>query len=217
MHKHHVIRNDRQINLSIPSEILSRKDLTVNQKLLLGLDFALNKKLGFNSYNGSEVAKMLQINSTYVSLCRNQLVEKGLLTKNGRRYSLTGNALDLQKRSAFQYTVLRDLLNQDVGTGAKLLWSVYNQLSQGFRDYFAKRKTTATKLGSGVEAVSKWNRELNYAGLFAEYHHNSAYCTKQTVIITCSFVHGEPVREYFREKDYNGNWMRCAPLLGETG
>lgn len=217
MHKHHVIRNDRQINLSIPGEILSRKDLTVNQKLLLGLDFALNKKLGFNSYTGSEVAKMLQINSTYVSLCRNQLVEKGLLTKNGRRYSLTGNALDLQKRSAFQYTVLRDLLNQEVGTGAKLLWSVYNSLSQGCREYFAKRKTTAYKLGVSVEAVSKWNRELNEAGLFAEYGHNSSYCTKQTVIITCSFMHGGPMRELRREKDYKGDWVRCAPLLGETG
>ena len=216
MHKHHVIHNDRQINLSIPGEILSRQDLTLNQKLLLGLDFALHKKLGFNSYSNRKVEEMLKTNSTYISLCRHQLVEKGLLKKVGRRYYLTDKALDVQKSSAFHYTVLRDLLNQDIGVGAKLLWSVYNQLSQGFRNYYKKRKTTAAVLGISIEAVSKWNRELNDAGLFAQYRHNSGYCTKQTVIVTCSFIHGKAVREIYREKDHNGDWVRCAPLLRVT-
>lgn len=138
------------------------------------------------------------------------------MRKTGRRYFLTEKALDLQKRSAFQYTVLRDLLNQDIGIGAKLLWSVYNSLSQGFRKYFKKRKTTATVLGVSIEAVSKWNRELNEAGLFTKYSHNSSYCTKQTVIITCSFINGKVVREVYREKDHNCDWVKCAPLLGET-
>lgn len=216
MHKHHLIRNDRQLNLSIPGEILSRQDLTPNQKLILGLDFALLKKLGFNSYTSSKVAKMLHINSTYISLCRNQLIEKDLLRKIGRRYFLTANALDLQKTSAFHYTVLSDLLNQKIGTGAKLLWSVYNSLSRGVENYFAKRETTACKLGVSVGAISKWNRELNSAGLFTEYIHKSGYCTKQTVIVTCCFVKGKSTVDYDREKDGNGSWVKVVPLFNES-
>ncbi|WP_339650569.1 hypothetical protein [uncultured Salegentibacter sp.] len=200
MHNYQVIRNVKQINLSIPGEILCRRDLTINQKLILGLDYALHKKLGYNSYSSKEVGKMLKINTTYVSLCRKQLEEKGLLKKNGRSFCLTRKALDFEKKSRFQYAVLKDLLNH---------------LSRGFREYFAKRKTTASKLAISVEAISKWNRELHEAGLFAEYTHNSGYCTKQAVIITCSFIAGKPCRDFNHEKDYQGQWVRSVPLLGE--
>lgn len=214
MRNNQVIRNDKQPNLLIPGEILSQTDLTLNQKLILGLDFALHRKLGYNSYLNTEIAEMLGINFSYVSLCRNQLVDKNLLIKSGRSYSLTENALKLQEQSRFNYTVLQDLLFQDLSTGAKLLWSVYDSLSQGYREYFAKRETTAKKLGISVEAISKWNRELNNAGLFTEFQHKSRYGVKQTIIITCSFKSNKtPVFIYNRKKDNKGNWIPCATPL----
>lgn len=102
-----------------------------------------------------------------------------------------------------------------IKSGEKLLWGLYNSVSRGFKDYFAKRETTARQLAISVETVTKYTKSLNHAGLLKLYKHNFGYCSSQTVIVTCDIINGEFITELNRAKDHQGNWERSVdfPIL----
>lgn len=213
MHNYHPTKKDKQLSLSIPGRLLA-SGLTLNQKYILGLDFSLNMKLGYNSYSHKEVGKMIKVHPNIVGSSRKVLIEQRLLEKNGRKYFLTQKALEFLENDKGQIILPFDLYSlSDMSTGAKLLWGVYNFISRGFRDYFALRETTAAKMNVSVGSITNWTKELNQKKLLKMYEQRNGYCTSQTLVVTCSFIKGKPDLILSREKDNNGNWRPIMPLL----
>lgn len=213
MHNYHPTKKDKQLSLSIPGKLLS-SGLTLNQKYILGLDFSLKEKFGYNSYSHKEVSKMISIHPNIIGNSRKALIELNLLEKKGRKYFLTQKSLKFLEDDKGQIVLPFDLYTiSDLNTGAKLLWGVYNFISRGFRDYFALRETTAAKMNVSVGSITNWTKELNQKGLFKMYGHKNGYCTSQAVLVTCTFIKGKPDLVLNREKDHNGNWCLLMPLL----
>ncbi|MDT0646947.1 hypothetical protein RM545_09610 [Zunongwangia sp. F260] len=213
MHNYHPTKKDKQLSLSIPGRLLTSK-LTLNQKYILGLDFSLNGKLGYNSYSHKEVGKLIKLHPNIVGSSRKVLIEQRLLEKNGRKYFLTQKALEFLEDDKAQILLPFDLYTlSNVNTGAKLLWGVYNFISRGFRDYFALRETTAAKMGVSVGSITNWTKELNQERLLKMYEHRNGYCTSQTVVVTCTFIKRKVELDLNREKDHNGNWRPIMPLI----
>ncbi|HET8885609.1 MAG TPA: hypothetical protein VFM70_04560 [Salinimicrobium sp.] len=181
----------RQLNLHIPAGILSHKGLSLNEKYVLGLDYALSSKLGSNKYLNKQISQMLQLHVNIISYTRKSLVQKGFLEKNGRHYRLSEKAQKIRVEN-YKYVLLPYQVyhHNKLCTGAKLLWGVYNSISKGYNEYFAKRTTTASNLGVSVESVSKWTAQLHSSGFLNEYRHNTGYSTNQTIVVTRSFVNG---------------------------
>ncbi len=213
MHNYQPTKKDKQLSLSIPGKLLV-SGLTLNQKYILGLDFSLKGKFGYNSYSHKEVSKRIKLHPNIVASSRKALVEQRLLEKNGRKYFLAQKALEFLEDDKGQIVLPFDLYNiSDLNTGAKLLWGVYNFISRGFRDYFALRETTATKMSVSVGSITNWTKELNQKNLLKMYEHRNGYCTSQTVVVTCTFVKGKVDLDLNREKDHFGNWRPIMPLL----
>lgn len=213
MNNHLPLKKDKQLNLSIPGKVLA-SDLSLNQKYILGLDFALSQKRGSNSYLHSEVGEFLGLHPNIVAKSRRALVIQGLLQKNGRNYKLTEKGLEFAEDDKGMIILPYDLYTcKDLGTGPKLLWGVYNFISRGFRDYFAQRETTAAKINVSVGSITNWTKELNQKKLLKMYEHENGYCSRQTLIVTCTFISGKPDLDLNREKDHNGNWIQVMPLF----
>jgi len=87
----------RKLIIEIPFEILSDKGLALNEKLVLGLDFSLRKKLGFNQMTSKEMGGLLSLHPNIVGSCRKNLVEKGYLVKEGRKYFLIDHYKTVQE------------------------------------------------------------------------------------------------------------------------
>ncbi|MDR6546677.1 Mn-dependent DtxR family transcriptional regulator [Chryseobacterium rhizosphaerae] len=173
-------------------------ELSLNEKLLLGLDFSLKSKLGFNQLTNKDVGEFFNLHSNIVGDCRKSLLEKGYLMKEGRQYFLTDHYKTIQKsEESNENTKNKDqrniklpfeiYSNKALKTGEKLLWSEYNSISKGEKEYFAKREHTANRLSVSVESVSNWTKSLNEKGLFKKYQIVTGYHTHQRKIITCRF------------------------------
>lgn len=213
MHNYHPSKKDKQLSLLIPGKLLA-SGLTINQKYILGLNFSLKEKFGYNSYSHKEVGKMVNLHPNIVGSARKALVEQRLLLKNGRKYTLTHKALEFSEDDKGQVVLPFDLYSlSNVNTGAKLLWGVYNFISRGFRDYFALRETTAARINVSVGSITNWTKELDQKRLLKMYEHRNGYCTSQTVVVTCSFIKGKPDLVLNREKDHLGNWRPIMPLF----
>lgn len=213
MHNYHPTKKDKQLSLSIPGRLLA-SGLTLNQKYILGLDFSLNMKLGYNSYSHIEVGKMIKLHPNIVGSSRKALVEQRLLVKIGRKYYPTKKALEFLEDDKGQILLPFDLYTlSNVNAGAKLLWGIYNFISRGFRDYFALRETTAAKMNVSVGSITNWTKELNQKRLLKVYEHRNGYCTSQTVVVTCTFIKGKVELGLSREKDHHGNWRPIMLLL----
>ncbi|WP_309880917.1 hypothetical protein [Chryseobacterium rhizosphaerae] len=187
-----------KLMIVIPFEILMNSELSLNEKLLLGLDFSLKSKLGFNQLTNKDVGEFFNLHSNIVGDCRKSLLEKGYLMKEGRQYFLTDHYKTIQKsEESNENTKNKDqrniklpfeiYSNKALKTGEKLLWSEYNSISKGEKEYFAKREHTANRLSVSVESVSNWTKSLNEKGLFKKYQIVTGYHTHQRKIITCRF------------------------------
>jgi len=189
----------RPLAIEIPFEILSSEELSLNEKLILGLDFSFEKKLGFNIMSNLEIGKLLNLHPNIVGSCRRHLLENQYLTKEGRKYFLTDHYKTGQE---FETNGVEKSENKDqrniklpfeiyadkrLKTGEKLLWGEYNSISKGDRDYFAKREYTAKRLNVSIESISNWTKSLFEKELLREYHLITGYCTHQRRIITCCF------------------------------
>lgn len=189
----------KKLIIEIPFEILSNKELSLNEKLMLGLDFSLKKKLGFNQMTNKKIGELLNLHSNIVGNCRKNLVEKQYLLKKGRQYFLTDRYKNIQELEIndAERVENKDKRNiklpieiyshKELKTGEKLLWGEYNSISKSIIEYFAKREYTAKRLNVSVESISNWTKALYEKGLLEEYKVISGYCARRKIIITCSF------------------------------
>lgn len=187
-----------KLMIGVPFEILMNSELSLNEKLLLGLDFSLKSKLGFNQITNKDVGKLFNLHPNIIGDCRKSLVEKGYLIKEGRKYFLTDHYKTAEKSEEIQEnTSSKDrrniklpfevYSNKRLKTGEKLLWGEYNSISKGEKEYFAKREHTANRLSVSVESISNWTKSLNEKGLFKKYQIVTGYHTHQRKVITCRF------------------------------
>lgn len=189
----------RQLTIEISFKILSNRELSSNEKILLGLDFSLEKKLGFNTMSNLEIGKLLNLHPNIVGNCRRNLLIKQYLMKEGRKYFLTdhyktANGSEMnnvenpenkdQRNIKLPFEIYTD---NRLKTGEKLLWGEYNSISKGEIVYFAKREYTAKRLNVSIESISNWTKSLFEKELLREYHLVTGYCTHQRKIITCRF------------------------------
>ncbi|MEI3791553.1 MULTISPECIES: hypothetical protein [unclassified Chryseobacterium] len=187
-----------KLMIEIPFEILMNSELSLNEKLLLGLDFSLKSKLGFNQITNKDVGGLFNLHPNIIGDCRKSLIEKGYLKKEGRQYFLSDHYKTAEKsEESNENTKNKDQRNiklpfeiysdKTLKTGEKLLWGEYNSISKGEKEYFAKREYTADRLSVSVESVSNWTKSLNERGLFKKYQIVTGYHKHQRKIITCRF------------------------------
>jgi len=187
-----------KLTIEIPFEVLSNSELSLNEKLILGLDFSLKSKLGFDQITNKDVGGLFNLHPNVIGNCRKSLVEKGYLMKEGRKYFLTDHYKTVEESEEIQGNTSRKdrrnikipfevYSNRALNKGEKLLWGEYNSISKGEKEYFASREYTANRLNVSVESVSNWTTSLNAKGLFKKYQIVTGYYTHQRKIITCRF------------------------------
>lgn len=187
-----------KLTVEVPFEILSNSELSLNEKLLLGLDFSFKSKLGFNQLTNKNVAELFSIHPNIVGSCRKKLVEMNYLIRQGRKYFLTDhyksaekseeNHGNIENRDRRNIKIPFEIYsNTALKTGEKLLWGEYNSISKGEKKYFASREYTANRLSVSVESVSNWTKSLYEKSLFEDYMVISGYCSHQRRIITYRF------------------------------
>ena len=179
---------EKQLTLRIPVEILAETELSLKEKYLLGIDFNLIEKEGYNCYTNKAIGQMLQLHPNLVSQSRKSLLKKGFLCKDGRKYYLSDlaeNYLNQNDMMAYIYPWVYQ--NKKLCTGAKLLYGEYNSISRSQKNYFAKREYTAKKLNVSVESVTNWTKQLQKEGCLESYFHRRGYCSNQKVIRTSNF------------------------------
>ena len=162
----------KPLAIEIPFEILSNKELSLNEKLILGLDFSFGKKLGFNQMSNLEIGKLMNLHANIVGSCRRHLLENQYLMKEERKYFLTDhyktaqefgtNGVEKsenknQRNIKLPFEIYAD---KRLKTGEKLLWGEYNSISKGEIVYFAKREYTAKRLNVSIESISNWTKSL---------------------------------------------------------
>lgn len=188
MNNYHYIYNGKQLVIRVPASILSHKQLSFNQKLLLGLDYKFSKKLGYNSKSNIEIGELLNIHPNIVSYSRRQLVKMGFLRKEGRRLYLTEKHQQIKLKEVREIVIPRQVYSHDkLTSGAKLLWGEYNSFSKGHKEYFAKRSYTAKRLNASEESITNWTKQLYENDLLLEYYHKTGYCKSQRVVVTDTF------------------------------
>ncbi|TXK78910.1 hypothetical protein [Mesonia sp. K4-1] len=178
----------KQLTLRIPVEILAEAELSLNEKYLLGIDFNLLEKEGYNCYTNKAIGQTLQLHPNLVSKARKQLVNKGFLHREGRKYYLSDlaqNYLDQNDMMAYIYPWVYQ--NEQLSTGAKLLYGEYNSISRSQRNYFASRQYSADKLNVSVESITNWTKQLYQEGCLDCYYHNRGYYRNQKVVRTSGF------------------------------
>ena len=189
----------RPLAIEIPYEILSSEELSLNEKLILGLDFSFGKKLGFSQMSNLEIGKLLNLHPNIVGNCMRNLLIKQYLMKEGRKYFLTDH---YKTENESEMSNVEKPENKDhrniklpfeiytdnrLKTGEKLLWGEYNSISKGEIVYFAKREYTAKRLNVSIESISNWTKSLFEKEFLREYNLVTGYCTHQRKIITCRF------------------------------
>lgn len=172
------------ITIKIPSQILSNTELTNNQKIILGLDYTLSLKKGFNKLTNTQISKMLNIHPNIVCKSRKSLVNQNYLKKEKAIYQLTDRYKSFKVKDKRQI-ILVDYIytNKHLSTGSKLLWGEYNSFCRTNENYFGSREFTSVRLGCSKESISNWTKELLNEGLI-DYQLKSGYCTKQKVVVT---------------------------------
>lgn len=193
----------KHFSLLIPSKILIDPNLSLNEKLILGIDYTFQNKLGYNSMLNSEISDLLQLHPNIISKARKKLVKQGILIKEKRIYRTSNYDMFVEKGDSRDIVLPFWIYNDDqLSTGAKILWGEYNSLCMGYRPYFAGREFTARKLSCSVESISNWTRELNQHGFLKSYIVKSGFCTKQKQVVTCSFSKdGDVIKEAINTKD----------------
>jgi len=175
------------ITIKIPSQVLSNTELTNNQKVILGLDYTLSLKKGFNKLTNIQLGKMLNIHPNIVCKARKSLVRLNYLTRDRTIYRLTDKYKSFKVKDKRQIILLGYIYtNRGLSTGSKLLWGEYNSFCRTNENYFGSRKFTSVRLGCSKESVSNWTKELLNEGLI-DYQLKSGYCTKQKVVVTKDF------------------------------
>lgn len=175
--------------VKIPYTILQNNELSLNDKLILGLDYTYSLKNGSNTMNGKQVSELLHLHSNIVRDCRKKLVAQGYLSKNKQVYILTPkfeefSTIPEDKRTI--YIPSEIYKHPTLRTGEKLLWGEYNSISKGEKTYFASRDYTAKRLDVSKESITNWTISLEQKKLITLFY-RIGFCTHQRLITTCRF------------------------------
>lgn len=207
MDDYHILYPIKQLSIRIPATILSHTQLSFNQKLILGLDYTYSLKTGYTFKKSKEIGELLNLHPNIISYCRKQLLNKGFIRIEDRKYVIT----DLH--TEFEVDDKREIMlpfqvysNPDIITGAKLLWGEYNSISKGHKEYFAKRLYTAKRLNASEESITNWTKLLSESNLLLKYAHKIAYCKNQKVVITINFIKAEnqsKKKSSFKKNNFN--------------
>lgn len=178
----------RQLILRIPSKILSNKSLSFNQKLILGLDYTLDFKKGYNKMTNKTIGKMFNLHINIVSNCRTKLVKQGYVKKKNGKYHITDLYKEGQVNDYREIKLPHQIYrHNNLTTGAKLLWGEYNSMSKGGGKYFASREYTAKRLNCSLESVTNWTKQLLEFSLLESCEYKRGYGKSQKVVVTFKF------------------------------
>jgi hypothetical protein len=187
---------NKQLNIKVPPQILSNKELSSSEKLVLALDYTLKLKKGYNIYTNVDIGKLLSLHPNNIGLCRISLINNGYLVKDAedkRKHLLTNKLKSVElplingKIDKRECIIPFEIYNHpNLTTGSKLLWGEYNTMSKTEKGYFSKRDTTSKRMNVSVGSISNWTKELEQYDLI-EYELNSGYYTKQKFVRTKEF------------------------------
>jgi hypothetical protein len=181
-------KGNTQLIVRIPATILSNNDLSLNEKLILGLHYTFDFKLGKTIMTNKQIGQLLCLHPNIVSYCHKNLLNKRFLCKV--KYGLTVSYKHLQTKVGDKREILLpfEIYNHyDLSTGAKLLWGEYNSISKGEREYFAKRSYTSKRLQVSEESITNWTKQLMEHQLLKSHTYKRGYGKSQKIVVTCSF------------------------------
>ncbi|MBC7476273.1 MAG: hypothetical protein H7263_18460 [Candidatus Sericytochromatia bacterium] len=187
-----------RLNVKVPYKILSNKELSTNEKLILALDYTYSLKKGYNSYTNVYIGELFSLHENIIGLCRKSLITKGYLLKdtNDKRIHHLTDKLGSIELPKMEEEAKNDIVciipfeiyhNPDLTTGAKLLWGEYNTMSKSEKGYFKERITTSEIMNVSVGSISNWTKQLFEYGFLEEYEVKSEYYKKQKVVRTIQF------------------------------
>ncbi|NMH23955.1 hypothetical protein [Flavobacterium solisilvae] len=195
---------NKRLNIKVYPKILTNRELSDNEKLILSLDYTFDLKKGYTIYTSVDIGKLLSLHPNIVRLCRKSLIKKGYLVNdldNKQIHRLT------DKLKSIEYLIIDDEENKkyitecvlpfeiynhsELTTGAKLLWGEYNTLSKLPDGYVKKRETTAKIMNVSVGSISNWTKQLLKQQFLSEYEIKSEYRKKQKVVRTIEFSREE--------------------------
>lgn len=175
--------------VKIPYTILQNNELSLNDKLILGLDYTYSLKKGSNTMNNIQVSKLFHLHSNIVGDCRKKLVVQGYLSKNKQVYILTSKFEEFSTTVSDKRTIyipFQIYNHPKLRSGEKLLWGEYNSISKGEKTYSASRDYTAKRLNVSKESVTNWTKSLEQKKLITMFY-RIGFCTHQRLITTCRF------------------------------
>ncbi|WP_291105111.1 MULTISPECIES: hypothetical protein [unclassified Flavobacterium] len=194
------VKFNKRINIKVSPKILTNRELSDNEKLILSLDYTYNSKKGYNIYTNVDIGELLSVHSNIVGLCRKSLIKKGYLVKDDedkRIHRLTDKlksveilTINEEKQSKYVSECILpfEIFNHsELTTGAKLLWGEYNTLSKTPNGYIKKRETTSKIMNVSVGSITNWTKLLFEYDFLKVYEVNYGYYKNQKVIRTVEF------------------------------
>lgn len=188
----------KAINIKILSQIISNKELSINDKLVLSVDYTFSLKNGYNILTNIKVGELLCLHPNIISNCRIRLIKKGYLVKDDcdkRIYRLTDKLDNVDiplingKKDMRTVILPFEIYNHPhLQSGAKLLFAEYNSMRNTEKGYFAKRETSSQRLNVSKGSITNWTKELDLYGLLDEYTIESGFYTKQRNVRTKEFA-----------------------------
>lgn len=195
----------KQLNILIPYQILSLRDLTPSDKLIYGFHYCLKGKKGYLEYTNIEISKKLNIHFNKVGRSHKELVEKGFLNKEKRRFSINNKYMEIKT----SLNDKRDILlpfevysSNNILSGSKLLWGEYNSISKGEIKYFMRRSKTSLRIGVSEQSITNWTKELDDNGFLKMYNNIYGYNTTQRIVITKTFIRTDINNEFDEKEEY---------------
>lgn len=182
-----LIPKEKRIALIIPSAVLYDHRLSLNDKLVLGIDYCFKKKLDYNSMPNTEIGCLLKLHPNIISKSRRKLLKLGYLRKEKRNYYLNDIDLSVSKEDQRDLIIPFWVYHSNLSSGSKLLWAEYNSFSNNGKSYYASREFSAKRLGCTKESITNWTKELLQKDFLKYYELKSGYCTKQRSIVTYKF------------------------------
>lgn len=170
----------REINIIVPPEIYTNKELSISEKLLLALDYSYNSKKGYTKLSNKWIGKLLNQHQNTVGKNRKSLIEKGYLEKDPidkRKYILISEKLKtvelpLIKDKADKRKLILpfEIYNHpNLTDGAKLFWGDVNSLSENKNGYYQQRITAKLRFNVSEDTITNWTKELRTNELLEEY------------------------------------------------
>lgn len=166
----------REINIIVPPEIYTNKELSTSEKLLLALDYSYNSKKGYTQLSNKWVGKLLNLHQNTISKNRKSLIEKGYLKKDStdnRKYILIAEKLKTVKLPLIKGKIDKRKLilpfeiynHPNLTEGAKLFWGDVNSFSENKDGYYQQRMTAKLRFNVSKDTITNWTKELRGASL----------------------------------------------------